>query len=142
MKSTVFINDYVLANAGQQALESFRKLSPETVRRGLSRGLPTAKQKPFGLELAEDLLWRLPGAFDGRVPGPVWPAEDSHSSWTLFRGPRHSDLETCLQVFRLQSLKLVHQLGIRLLPELAQRIEIITRQLLRQGQESISVGLQ
>ena len=55
MKSTVFINDYVLANAGQQALESFRKLSPETVRRGLSRGLSTAKQKPFGLELAEDL---------------------------------------------------------------------------------------
>jgi len=35
-----------------------------------------------------------------------------------------------------------HQLGIRLLPELAQRIEIITRQLLRQGQESISVDLQ
>jgi len=31
----------------------------------------------------------VPGAFHGRVPGPVWPDEDSHSPWTDFRGPRH-----------------------------------------------------
>jgi hypothetical protein len=31
----------------------------------------------------------VPGAFHGEVPGPVWPAEDSHSPWTGFRGPRH-----------------------------------------------------
>jgi len=43
-----------------------------------------------GLELADDLLRRVPGAFHGRVPGPDWPDEDSHSPWTGFRGPRHS----------------------------------------------------
>jgi len=36
------------------------------------------------------LLRRVPGKFHGRVPGPVWPDEDSHSPWTSFRGPRHS----------------------------------------------------
>jgi hypothetical protein len=41
------------------------------------------------LELADDLLRRVPGAFHGRVPGPVWPVEDSHSPWTGSRGPRH-----------------------------------------------------
>ena len=46
-------------------------------------------QKPFGLELADDLLRCVPGAFHGRVSGPVWPAEDPHSAWTGFRGPRH-----------------------------------------------------
>ncbi|WP_254987184.1 DegT/DnrJ/EryC1/StrS family aminotransferase [Cyanobium sp. ATX 6E8] len=32
----------------------------------------------------------MPGAFHGEVPGPVWPAEDSHSPWTDCRGPRQS----------------------------------------------------
>jgi hypothetical protein len=40
----------------------------------------TAKQKPLGLELADDLLRWVLGEFHGPVPGPVWPAEDSHSS--------------------------------------------------------------
>jgi hypothetical protein len=39
-------------------------------------------------ELADDLLGCVPGAFHGRVPGPVWPDEDSHSPRTDFRGPR------------------------------------------------------
>jgi hypothetical protein len=30
-------------------------------------------------ELADDPLDCVPGAFHGQVPGPVWPAEDSHS---------------------------------------------------------------
>jgi len=34
------------------------------------------------------LLRRVPGPFHGRVPGLVWPDEDSHSPWTSFRGPR------------------------------------------------------
>ncbi len=29
-------------------------------------------QKPFGLELADDLLRCVPGAFHGRDPGLVW----------------------------------------------------------------------
>jgi hypothetical protein len=28
----------------------------------------------------------VPAACHGRIPGPVWPAEDSHSPWTGFRG--------------------------------------------------------
>lgn len=42
----------------------------------------------LGLELADDLLRCVPGAFHGRVTDPVWPAQDSHSPWTGFRGPR------------------------------------------------------
>ena len=30
------------------------------------------------LELADDLLGCVTGAFHGEVPGPVWPDEDSH----------------------------------------------------------------
>ena len=41
-----------------------------------------------GLELADDLLRCVPGAFHGRVPGPVWPDEDSHSPWIDCQGPR------------------------------------------------------
>ena len=48
------------------------------------------------LELADDLLGCVPGAFHGRVPGPVWPAEDSHSPWTEFQGPRHTISATVL----------------------------------------------
>jgi len=48
----------------------------------------TASQKPFGLDLADDLLRCVPGALHGQVPGPVWPHEDSHSPWTRFWGPR------------------------------------------------------
>jgi hypothetical protein len=33
----------------------------------------------------------VPGAFHGGIPGPVWPAEDSHSPWTGCRGPRQQD---------------------------------------------------
>jgi hypothetical protein len=42
-----------------------------------------------GFELADDLLGCMPGAFHGRVPGPVLPDENSHSPWTNRRGPRH-----------------------------------------------------
>ncbi len=46
-----------------------------------------------GFQLAVDLLGRMPGAFHGRVTGPVWPAEDSHSPWTYFQGPCHRHWE-------------------------------------------------
>jgi hypothetical protein len=46
-------------------------------------------RRSLRLELADDLLGCVPGAFHGRVPGLVWPAEDSHSPWTEFQGPRH-----------------------------------------------------
>jgi hypothetical protein len=46
-------------------------------------------QKPFGLELANELLRCMPGAFHGLVPGLDLPTEDFHSTWTGFRGPRH-----------------------------------------------------
>jgi len=54
-------------------------------------GLALGDQLLSGLELADDLLRRVPGAFHGRVPGPVWPDEDSHSPWTDLRGPRHAE---------------------------------------------------
>ena len=53
-------------------------------------GLALGDQLLGGFELADDLLRRVPGAFHGEIPGPVWPAEGSHSPWTDFRGPRHS----------------------------------------------------
>jgi hypothetical protein len=37
----------------------------------------------------------VPGAFHGEVPGPVWPAEDSHSPWTGSRGPRQGRSGGC-----------------------------------------------
>ena len=40
-------------------------------------------------ELANDLYRCMPGAFFSEVPGPGWPAEDSHSPWSGFRGQRH-----------------------------------------------------
>jgi hypothetical protein len=46
-------------------------------------------RRSLRLELADDLLGCVPGAFHGRVPGPVWPDEDSHSPRTEFQGPRH-----------------------------------------------------
>ena len=52
-------------------------------------GLALGDQLLGGFELADDLLRCVPGAFHGGVPGPVWPAEDSHSPWTGCRGPRH-----------------------------------------------------
>lgn len=36
-----------------------------------------------GLEFANDLLGRLPGAFHDQVPSPFSTAEDSHSHWTV-----------------------------------------------------------
>jgi len=55
----------------------------------LDDSLALGDQLLGGLELADNLLRRVPGPFHGRVPGPVWPDEDSHSPWTSFRGPRH-----------------------------------------------------
>ena len=51
-------------------------------------GLALGDQLLGGLEFADDLLGCEPGAFHGEVPGPVWPAEDSHSPWTGFQSPR------------------------------------------------------
>ena len=43
------------------------------------------------LELADDLLRRVPGAFHGEVPGPAWPDRDYHSPWIDLWGPRHQE---------------------------------------------------
>ncbi len=51
-------------------------------------GLALGDQLLGGLAFADDLLRCVPGAFHGEVPGPVWPAEDTHSPWTCFQGPR------------------------------------------------------
>lgn len=51
-------------------------------------GLALGDQLLRRFELADDLLGCVPSAFDGRIPGPVWPAENSHSPWTGLRGPR------------------------------------------------------
>jgi len=44
-------------------------------------GLALGDQLLSSLELADDLLRGLPGAFHGEVPAPVWPDGDSHSPW-------------------------------------------------------------
>jgi hypothetical protein len=51
-------------------------------------GLAQGDQMLGDFELAEDQLGCVPGAFHGEVPGPVWPAVDSHSPWTGFQGLR------------------------------------------------------
>nr|WP_255440981.1 hypothetical protein [Synechococcus sp. HK01-R] len=48
----------------------------------LDDGLALGDQLLGGLELADDLLHRVPGPFHGEVPDPDWPDEPSHSPWT------------------------------------------------------------
>jgi hypothetical protein len=43
-----------------------------------------------GFELATDLLGRLHGALQDRVPGPAWPDKDSDSPRFDFGAPRHT----------------------------------------------------
>ena len=45
----------------------------------LDDGLALSDQLLGGLELADNLLRCVPGAFHSEVPGPVWPAEEFHS---------------------------------------------------------------
>ena len=47
-------------------------------------------RRSLRLDLADDLLGCVSGAFHGEVPGTVWPVDDSHSPWSDFRGPRQS----------------------------------------------------
>ena len=54
----------------------------------VGNGLAVGDQLFGGFELADDQFRCVPGAFHGRVPGPVWSAENSHSPWTGFRIPR------------------------------------------------------
>jgi len=63
----------------------------------LDDGLALGDQLLGGLELADDLLRCVPGPYHGRIPGPVWPDEDSHSPWTAFQGPRHVNMETAFK---------------------------------------------
>lgn len=55
----------------------------------LDDGLALGDQLLGGLALADDLFRRVPGAFHGRVPGPVWLDEVSHSPWTDSQGQSH-----------------------------------------------------
>ena len=78
---------------------------------GVCDGLALGKQlvsrsllrRSLRLELADDLLECVTGAFHGGVPGPVWPDEDSHSPWTDFQGPGHLREETVSRGNRLQA---------------------------------------
>lgn len=60
----------------------------------LDDGLALGDQLLGGFQLADDLLRCVPGAFHGEVHSPVWPAEDSHSPWIGFRGPRQTSLNS------------------------------------------------
>lgn len=48
-------------------------------------------RRSLQLELADDLLRCVPGAFHGELGDLVWQAEDTLSPWTAFRGPRQLD---------------------------------------------------
>ena len=58
---------------------------------GRLRHLDYAADLDDGLELADDLLRRVPGPFHGEAPGPAWPDGNSHPPWTDFRGPHHQE---------------------------------------------------
>ncbi len=77
--------------SGATEAQAARLALVESLRRQGAQGLmaPTAALHLGSFELADDLLGGMPGAFHGRVPGPVWPDEDSHSPWTDHQGPRH-----------------------------------------------------
>jgi len=66
----------------------FRGLIPAALLKPTVVGRALADQLFGCLELADDLLGCVHGAFHGRAPGPVWPDDEvSHSVWTRFRGP-------------------------------------------------------
>jgi len=73
------------------------------------------------------LIRCVPGAFHGRVPGPVWPAEGSHSPWTGFRGPLQS-LYKALSGERSPSfdtiLKVVSALRLKLSASVSSEAEV------------------
>ncbi len=58
----------------------------------LDDGLALGDHLLGGLEVADDLLRRVHGAFHAQALGPVWPDEDSHSTWTDFRYPGYSHI--------------------------------------------------
>jgi len=70
-------------------------LSPAVIRRlrhhdetaDLDEGLDLGDQLLGSCELADDQHRCVPGPFHGEIPGPVWPAEDTHSPWTGFPDP-------------------------------------------------------
>jgi len=51
--------------------------------------LALGQQLLSGFELMDDLLGRVAGSFHCGVPGPVWPDEVPHSTWTNSKHPRH-----------------------------------------------------
>jgi hypothetical protein len=84
----------------------------------VGHGLALGDQLLGGFELADDLFGCVPGAFHGRDPGPVWPAENSHSPRTGFQGPRqqHGRPYLCVcvhsDVYRqVRQLSAEHQLS-------------------------------
>ena len=54
-------------------------------------GIALGDQLLNGFELADHLLGYVADSFHGEVSGPVWPDEDSHSPWTNFLRPHHSE---------------------------------------------------
>jgi len=59
----------------------------------VGNGLALGDQLLSGFELADDLLSCVADSFHGGVPSPVWPDEDSHSTWTDFQEPRQTDFK-------------------------------------------------
>jgi len=70
-------------------------------------GLALGNQLLGSLELADDLLRGVPGAFDGEVPGTVWPDEDSHAPSTDSQGPRHRKSQSKAKKKQLKRTKIV-----------------------------------
>ena len=51
-------------------------------------GLGLGDQLLSSSQFADDLLLCVADSLHGEVPGPIWPDEDSHSPWSIFRRPR------------------------------------------------------
>jgi len=83
-------------------------LPPAVIRRlrlfddlaGLNDGIALDDQLLGSFQIADDLLRRVPGAFHGEIPGPVWPYEDSHSPWTDLRGARQLEENSRFAMYR------------------------------------------
>jgi hypothetical protein len=58
----------------------------------ISDCLALSNQLQSSPEVEDDVVGSVPDSFDGGIPNPGWPDEDSHSPWTHSQGPRQATI--------------------------------------------------